>query len=104
MKTELKRIDVLRAGVVQGIIGAGIGLLVMPFMMLAALAGNAALAGVVMAILLPILYAIGGFLAGIISAFIYNLVAKSFGGLLLEFSTPAGVVPTSGPDSGVISG
>lgn len=103
-KVELKRIDVLRAGVIQGIIMAAMGLIVLPFAAILALFGSGGvLGGIVMAILAPLVYGTVGFIGGVILAFAYNLVAKSVGGMILEFDTPAGVVPTSGPGSGVIS-
>ncbi len=36
-------------------------------------------------IILPIFYGALGFFAGLLTAFIYNLIAKSFGGLEVEF-------------------
>lgn len=44
--------------------------------------------GIFMLILIPIVYGILGFIIGALGAFIYNFVAKKFGGLEIEFSEP----------------
>lgn len=42
--------------------------------------------GIFMLILIPIVYGILGFIIGALGAFIYNFVAKKFGGLEIELS------------------
>ena len=90
MKKQLKRISPLRAGIVLAVLYGLLGLIFVPFLLIAAALGAkagpmAAFGGVFMAILFPIGYAIAGFIGGVISAAIYNLVAMWTGGL--EFVT-----------------
>jgi hypothetical protein len=94
MKVTLKRIDPLTTakleallmgifgliiGFVYGIFGAAFG----------AIGGSALIGagiGIAAIILLPIMYAVIGFLAGLIGAALYNLVAGWIGGIKMEFS------------------
>lgn len=96
----IKRIGVLKAGILQacvmGLFGLIIGLCFLLFgTMLGGLmgamsqnSGSAAgigfLGGIGMVIFMPIMYGIMGFIAGVIGAAIYNLVAGWVGGLELE--------------------
>ena len=93
----IKRIDVLSAAKITGIIAAAFGLLagVIFFLfgsMFGALlgasgshGGGAAMFGGVMGIvLLPILYGVFGFIGGLIQAFVYNLAAGFVGGIRVE--------------------
>jgi hypothetical protein len=94
----LRRIGVLSAGKVLGILYAGMGLLIGAFFALISFAGgaipqqNAAngqlpffLVGGAALIFMPIFYGVMGFVSGIIMAALYNLVASMFGGLELDF-------------------
>jgi len=93
----IKRIDVLSAGKISGIIAAAIGLIAgLLFLlfgsMIAGLAGQqqdgggliAMGGGIVGVIALPIIYGIFGFIGGVIQAFIYNLAAGFVGGIRIE--------------------
>src|SRR3546814_15358197 len=83
----IKRIDVLSAGKISGIIAAAIGLIAgLVFLvfgsMIAGLAGQqegsgliAMGGGIIGVVALPIMYGIFGFIGGVIQAFIYNLAA-----------------------------
>ena len=87
---RLTRVAPLKAGVVLGILYGILGLIAAPFFLLAAFAGGeGAAAGIGLAVMLPIMYAVGGFVGGIISAALYNLVAKWTGGLEFEVSDNA---------------
>ena len=91
--------------VVQGAIGILVGLLFLFFGMIGGILGSAMHAGhngmgmvgvVVVAIFMPVVYAIFGFIAGAIAAFVYNLAADAFGGIELQFesrSAPATAAP-----------
>jgi hypothetical protein len=89
MKKQLVRIGPLKSGIIQGIICALLALLVVPFILLAIIVapkdGDGAAPGVAleagMAFLIPIVYGIVGFVMGVITAAIYNLVAGWTGGL-----------------------
>lgn len=93
----IKRIDVLSAGKIAGIIGAALGLIAgLLFLLFGGLAGSlvgsqggsgglfAIGGGLAAVIILPILYGVFGFIGGIIQAFIYNLAAGFVGGLRIE--------------------
>ena len=95
----IRRIGVLSAAKIGGILGVAIGLLVGILFFLASslgpagmtqmqdaepgaayLAGMGALAIVVM----PILYGVFGFIGGAIQAFIYNIATRFVGGLVVD--------------------
>jgi hypothetical protein len=93
----LARVGVLSAGKVLGIVYALLGFIVGGFVALVSMFGGAvnmaqngnnavpfAGAGVMAIVMLPIIYGILGFLGGIISAAIYNVVAGMVGGLEFE--------------------
>jgi Transmembrane domain of unknown function (DUF3566) len=101
MKRRIKRIAPLQAGKMLGIFYAGISLLLVPFVLLAGLlgafaqhannqsSGNAPAAlfagfSLVFVILIPVIYGVMGFVFGIISAAVYNLVAGFVGGFEVE--------------------
>jgi hypothetical protein len=91
MKKQLTHITPLKAGLVLGTMYGFVSLIIVPFILLAAgmTAGQPGFphpfiftAGI--AIIAPFLYAIVGFIAGALSALIYNLIAKWTGGLEFE--------------------
>jgi len=90
MKKQLTHISPLRAGIVLGVLYGFLGLIFVPFFLIAAVIGGksggmpAAFGGAFFAILLPVFYAVAGFVGGVIAAAIYNLVAKWTGGLEFE--------------------
>ncbi len=98
MKKQLTKIAPLRAGIVLGTLYAFLGLLLMPIFLLFTLlashtgrvpAGSGGgmpvvFGGVLMTVLIPVFYGIMGFIGGIISAFLYNLIAGWTGGLEFE--------------------
>jgi hypothetical protein len=96
----LRRVGILSAGKVMGILYAGMGLILGGMIALISMAGvaipqqqNAGVnpmafmlaGGVAALIILPIMYGVMGFLGGIIMAAFYNLVASIVGGLELDF-------------------
>jgi hypothetical protein len=82
MKKRLAHIAPLQLGIVLGIVslvgaasaGSGTGAQALP----------AIFSGIFL-IFLPVIYAVLGFIGGVISAFVYNLIAKWTGGI--EFTT-----------------
>jgi len=93
VKRILKRIAPLQAGIVLGCLYATMGLIFVPFLILASMAaanlppaqrGIFAFVGVGMAIGAPILYGVMGFVGGVIGAALYNLFAKLVGGIEVE--------------------
>ena len=100
MTRRLKRIAPLQAAKILGILYAAMGLIFVPFFLLAAAAGAFAQAGseearaagavaagmmVVMGLLAPVIYGVMGFVVGALGAFVYNLIARWVGGLEFEF-------------------
>ena len=99
MIRRIKRIAPLQAGKMLGVLYAGFGLLFLPFFAIAGIfgafaehaaqrnSGTAALAGgvfLLMSLLFPIFYGVMGFVFGVVTAAIYNLVAGWIGGLEVE--------------------
>src|SRR4051794_31870455 len=102
MKRRIKRIAPLQAGKMLGVLYGCLGLIFLPFFGLAGLAGvfaqhaqqargkgwgPAAIAAGVMVFLglmMPVIYAAMGFILGVVTAAIYNLVANWIGGIEVE--------------------
>jgi hypothetical protein len=99
MTRTLKRIAPLQLAKMMGVLYALMGLLFVPFFLLFAAIGAfaqhgsnqnvapGALAlggGLVMALLFPVMYGVGGFILGAITAALYNVVARWVGGVEVE--------------------
>ena len=92
----VKRVGVLSSGKVLGCLYGLLGLLIGGLITLMSLAGFAFAAGgqqgppllfgILSVVLLPIFYGVVGFIGGIISAALYNLVAALVGGIEIELS------------------
>ena len=89
----VKSVGVLSVAKIMALMYACMGLLVAPFFLLFGLIGSmagqdgnpfAGIVGVVLAVLMPIVYGVLGFIAGAIGALLYNLFAKLVGGFELE--------------------
>jgi hypothetical protein len=99
----LRRVGVLSAGKVFGVMGLIIGLFLGGVMALFAMlgvaidaqqqGGNQAIpamfAGVGAVIILPLFYGVFSFISGIIYAALYNLIAHLVGGFELHFERPS---------------
>jgi hypothetical protein len=97
MKKRLANVNPLKLGITLGVIYGIVSLIiVVPLFLLMSLVGAAsaakgngqalpALFSGVFIIFLPVIYAVLGFIGGVIMAFVYNLVAKWTGGV--EFTT-----------------
>lgn len=86
---RLKRIAPLQAGKLCACMYGAMSLLFVPFILFASLVGGQRFNGLgmgmgMMAIFLPVLYAILGFVIGALGAVIYNLIAGWLGGLEFE--------------------
>ena len=90
---SLRAIGVMSCAKMMGAIYGCLGLIFVPLFLLGGVAGMmvgkgaGALSGVAMlfmAIFLPILYGVLGFLAGALTAWIYNLIAGWVGGIELD--------------------
>ena len=94
----IRRLGVMSVAKISAIIAAVVGLLAGILMFLFSLAGSAAGAmaqqdpgmawmsgmGALAIVVLPILYAVLGFIGGAIQAFAYNIAAKFVGGIRIE--------------------
>jgi hypothetical protein len=96
MKKRLVNVNPLKLGITLGILyGVMSVIFVIPFFLIVSLIGVAsarsgaqalpAMFTGIFVIFLPIIYAVLGFVGGVIAAFLYNLVAKWTGGV--EFTT-----------------
>ena len=96
MKKRLTNVNPLKLGITLAVIYGIISLIIaVPLFLIFSLVGAAgaarggqalpAIFSGVFVIFLPIIYAVLGFIGGVIAAFIYNLVAKWTGGI--EFTT-----------------
>jgi hypothetical protein len=85
MKKQLTYVTPTQAGIVLGALYGFIALIIAPFALLVALfAKDASGSHVLFSIFLPVLYAVVGFISGIIVAALYNLIVKWTGGIEFE--------------------
>ena len=92
-KVQLKRIGVFSLAKLQAILMAFVGLIIGIFStvleamlgMFLGFPGFGMGLGFLSIVILPVIYAIFGFVSGAIGAFLYNLIAKWVGGIELEF-------------------
>jgi hypothetical protein len=90
---RIKRIAPLQAGKILAILFGVMGLIAIPFVLIMtvmmsqlppAQRGIFAFIGVGMSVMIPVFYAVMGFLQGVIGAAIYNLIVKWVGGFEVE--------------------
>jgi hypothetical protein len=87
MTKRLKHIAPLQCGIVLAALYGIVSLIFVPFILLFSLlgaqsenAGGIFAGGLLFVVLIPVLYAIGGFLLGLIAAAAYNLIVRLTGG------------------------
>jgi len=98
----LKSVGVMSVAKIMGLLYGCMGLIFAPIFLLVGVLGSiagedrtpfAGVVGIVLAVLMPVLYGVTGFVSGAIGALLYNLLAKWVGGFELELgSLPAGPV------------
>ncbi|HWY21071.1 MAG TPA: hypothetical protein VNX26_07605 [Candidatus Acidoferrum sp.] len=109
----IKSVGVLSVAKIMGMIYGCMGLIFVPFFLLIGLMGSAlgqqnsplaGIFGVGFAVLMPVIYGLIGFIAGLIGALLYNLFARWVGGFELELevrpaftAAPYPVVPPANP-------
>jgi hypothetical protein len=85
MNRVLKKIEPIQLGKVLTVLYGLISLIFVPiFLIIAVVSPQGFGPGAIMAILFPLLYAIGGFIFGVIGAFVYNIVAGWVGGIQIQ--------------------
>lgn len=105
MQLKLKRVEPLQAGKMLAALYGAMSLLMVPLLLMFMALGSFAARsqggagapplplmfgmGVGFMVLLPFFYAAMGFLAGLIGAWVYNLLTKWVGGFEFEFESPA---------------
>lgn len=98
----IQSVSVISVAKIMGAIYGALGLLFLPLMVVAGIAGSLAggkaaalgvMGGLILAILFPIVYAVVGFVAGAIGALLYNLFANWVGGIELQLQAPAVLQP-----------
>ena len=91
MNIRIKRVAPLQAGKVLAALYALLSVVLVPIMLIAALASpEGSGPPVILAILFPLLYIVMGFVSGVVGSFLYNLVAKWFGGFEVSFDEEVG--------------
>jgi len=102
----IKSVGVLSVAKIMGLIYACMGLIFAPFFLLIGMVGSmagqqktpfAGIFGVSLALFMPVLYGLMGFIIGAIGALLYNLFAKWVGGFELDMDLRASTLPISYP-------
>ena len=98
----LKSIGVMSVAKIMGLLYGCMGLIFAPIFLLVGVVGSiagedktpfAGIVGIVLAVLMPVLYGVMGFVSGAIGALLYNLLSKWVGGFELQLDLqPAGQV------------
>jgi len=94
---SLRSVDVMSCAKIMGAIYGGLGLIFLPFFLLAgfgSLAGGntsapSGVAAILFIILAPVIYGIMGFVMGALSAWVYNFFARRIGGIRMELKAEA---------------
>jgi len=98
---QIHRLGVLSVAKIMGAVYGTIALIFVPFFLLVALAGMASgekaaafggLFVIFLAILIPVFYAVAGFIFGALGAWVYNLLACRIGGIEMELVAPGPMV------------
>ena len=111
----IKSVGVLSIAKVMGLVQACLGLIFAPFLLLIGLLGTmagpqktpfAGMFGIFLALFMPVLYGVMGFIAGAVGALLYNLFARWVGGFELELevqsrtlTAPYPIIPPATPAS-----
>jgi hypothetical protein len=120
---EIRQVGILSVALAFGGMSAAFGLVIGVFVSimsagLSSLAGGHGMVSVFFGIggiiVLPLMYGIGGFIGGLISAFVYNIVANFIGGVRIKLvkqneqgvptQTPVNSARTAESDAGATSG
>ena len=98
--TTIRSVGIFSAAKINGLLYGILGLLAAPFLLLGpglAMVGGSRPAGfggtIFLAAFLPFCYAIFGFFAGAVMAFVYNAIARAIGGIEVELAGPVTAWP-----------
>ncbi len=96
---SLRSVDVMSCAKMMGAIYGCLGLIVLPFFLLAGfanmLSGQGSMAFLFLAVLAPFLYGALGFVAGALTAWVYNVAARRIGSMQLELKPVAAHSPSN---------
>ena len=88
MNTRLTRIGPLQCGKISGVLYGILGLIYLPFILLASIGdGGRFIGGLIMAAGIIIVFPIMGFIGGLITAAIFNVATSLIGGIDLTFES-----------------
>lgn len=100
--TIIRSIGISSAAKVNALLYGVLGLVVAPFLLLGpgmAMVGESRASGfggiILFAVFLPLFYAICGFIAGAVMAFLYNAIARAIGGIEVELAMPLTASPVA---------
>lgn len=89
MKHQIRRFGVFQTAMVMGVLYVMLGVIVLPFVYIAAsFAPEESGLGTGVAIAMPLIYGVAGFIFGALGSALYNLVAGWVGGIEIELETP----------------
>jgi hypothetical protein len=88
---QLRRFSIGQTAKVVGVLYALMGLIVLPFFLVASLLSHRAAFGVGFALALPIIYGVCGLIFTAIGCALYNWVAGMVGGIEVQLDTPTNV-------------
>lgn len=89
MTQQIRRFGIGQTSKVVGALYGLLGLIFVPFFLLGAAMAPEAGFGMGLAILVPIIYAVLGFIFTALACAIYNFVARFVGGIEVEMESPA---------------
>jgi len=90
MTKRISHVAPFQLGIVLCVLYGAISLIIVPFFILASVFGGSGSKSlpIILIVLFPVLYAVMGFIGGIIAAAIYNLIARWTGGIELTLEDP----------------
>jgi hypothetical protein len=93
MRQQIRKFSVGQTAKTVAVVYGVLGLVIVPFLLIGSiLSPKDAGIGVGFALLIPILYAVVGFIGTALACAIYNLVANWVGGIEVELETASGPV------------
>jgi hypothetical protein len=104
---KIRKVGILSVAKIMGLVYGLMSIVLLPFFMLFFMAASlaepkgdaaaGAVAMLIMAVMMPFLYAAMGFVFGALGAFLYNVVAGWVGGIEMELEPPTPVTAPAQP-------